>query len=62
VPYEPADRFWLAALSTRLPRRAEALRDRDQQSAERSLELDIRRTRVKLSRHPEVFHASPASE
>ncbi|TCO60508.1 GntR family transcriptional regulator [Actinocrispum wychmicini] len=33
----------------------EALRDRDHGSAERVLELHIRRTRVELARHPEVF-------
>jgi DNA-binding GntR family transcriptional regulator len=38
----------------------EALRDRDQQSAERILELHIRRTRVELSHHPEVFLPQPA--
>jgi hypothetical protein len=37
----------------------EALRDRDQQSAPRILELHIRRTRVELSRHPEVFQTGP---
>lgn len=40
----------------------EALRDRDHQSAERILELHIRRTRVELSLHPEVFQTGPASE
>ncbi|MFE2430365.1 GntR family transcriptional regulator [Streptomyces sp. NPDC059373] len=40
----------------------EALRDGDQRSAERILELHIRRTRVELSHHPEVFTPGPASE
>jgi DNA-binding GntR family transcriptional regulator len=33
----------------------QALRDRDHPSAERVLELHIRRTRVELANHPELF-------
>ncbi|GAB3569411.1 GntR family transcriptional regulator [Amycolatopsis endophytica] len=36
----------------------EALRDRDHTSAERILELHIRRTRVELGRHPELFQVT----
>ncbi|MFJ4685763.1 GntR family transcriptional regulator [Streptomyces sp. NPDC088789] len=36
----------------------EALRDRDPRSAERVLELHIRRTRVELAQHPEVFRTA----
>jgi DNA-binding GntR family transcriptional regulator len=53
-------RRWIISSEHRLL--IEALRDRDQQSAERILELHIRRTRVELSRHPEVFRTGPASE
>jgi DNA-binding GntR family transcriptional regulator len=35
----------------------EALRDHDYESAQRILELHIRRTRVELSKHPELFEA-----
>jgi DNA-binding GntR family transcriptional regulator len=53
-------RRWIISAEHRLL--IEALRDRDQRSAERILELHIRRTRVELSHHPEVFRAGPASE
>ena len=46
-------RSWIIGAEHRLL--IEALRDRDQTSAERILELHIRRTRVELSQHPEVF-------
>jgi DNA-binding GntR family transcriptional regulator len=46
-------RSWIIGAEHRLL--IEALRDRDHVSAERILELHIRRTRVELSRHPEVF-------
>jgi DNA-binding GntR family transcriptional regulator len=48
-----ARRAWIIGAEHRLL--IEALRDRDQESAERILELHIRRTRVELVRHPEVF-------
>jgi len=48
-----ARRSWIIGAEHRLL--IEALRDRDQTSAERILELHIRRTRVELSQHPEVF-------
>jgi DNA-binding GntR family transcriptional regulator len=38
----------------------QALREQDHRSAEQILELHIRRTRVELSRHPEVFAAQPS--
>jgi DNA-binding GntR family transcriptional regulator len=47
-------RSWIIRAEHRLL--IEALRDRDLGSAERILELHIRRTRVELSHHPEVFH------
>jgi DNA-binding GntR family transcriptional regulator len=37
----------------------EALRDHDHESAQHILELHIRRTRVELSRHPELFEPEP---
>lgn len=46
-------RAWIIGAEHRLL--IQALRDRDQESAERVLELHIRRTRVELARHPEVF-------
>lgn len=52
-------RSWIISAEHRLL--IEALRDRDQRSAERILELHIRRTRVELSQHPEVFHTGPTS-
>jgi DNA-binding GntR family transcriptional regulator len=48
-----ARRAWIIGAEHRLL--IQALRDRDQESAERVLELHIRRTRVELARHPEVF-------
>ena len=47
-------RAWIIGAEHRLL--IQALRDRDLGSAERVLELHIRRTRVELERHPEVFH------
>jgi DNA-binding GntR family transcriptional regulator len=49
-------RQWIIRAEHRLL--IEALRDRDYGSAEHILELHIRRTRVELARHPEVFAAS----
>lgn len=46
-------RSWIIGAEHRLL--IEALRDRDHGSAERILELHIRRTRVELVKHPEVF-------
>ena len=46
-------RAWIIGAEHRLL--IQALRDRDQESAERVLELHIRRTRVELTSHPEVF-------
>jgi DNA-binding GntR family transcriptional regulator len=46
-------RRWIISSEHRLL--IEALRDRDLTTAERVLELHIRRTRVELSKHPEVF-------
>jgi DNA-binding GntR family transcriptional regulator len=46
-------RSWIITAEHRLL--IEALRDRDHTSAERILELHIRRTRVELAAHPEVF-------
>jgi DNA-binding GntR family transcriptional regulator len=37
----------------------EALRDQDHESAQHILELHIRRTRVELSRHPDLFEQRP---
>ena len=51
-------RSWIIAAEHRLL--IEALRDHDHASAERILELHIRRTRVGLSLHPEVFQTGPA--
>lgn len=48
-----AERAWIINAEHRLL--IEALHDRDHTSAQRVLELHIRRTRVELSRHPEVF-------
>jgi len=39
----------------------EALRDRDHRAAERILEMHIRRTRVELRQHPELFHEEPVA-
>lgn len=49
-------RRWIICSEHRLL--IEALRDRDHTSAERILELHIRRTRVELVQHPEVFQVS----
>ncbi|GAA4661278.1 GntR family transcriptional regulator [Amycolatopsis dongchuanensis] len=49
-------RRWIIGSEHRLL--IEALRDRDHTSAERILELHIRRTRVELAQHPEVFQVS----
>lgn len=49
-----AKRRWIIAAEHRLL--IEALRDRDHASAQHILALHIRRTRVELSQHPEVFH------
>lgn len=49
-------RHWIIDAEHRLL--IEALRDRDPGSAERVLELHIRRTRVELSQHPEVFQVT----
>jgi DNA-binding GntR family transcriptional regulator len=46
-------RSWIISAEHRLL--IEALRDRDHTSAEHILELHIRRTRVELAAHPEVF-------
>jgi DNA-binding GntR family transcriptional regulator len=51
-------RSWIIGAEHRLL--IEALREHDQASAERILELHIRRTRVGLSLHPEVFQTGPA--
>jgi DNA-binding GntR family transcriptional regulator len=48
-----ARRRWIINAEHRLL--IEALRDRDHANAQRILELHIRRTRVELSQHPEVF-------
>jgi DNA-binding GntR family transcriptional regulator len=48
-----SQRGWIIGAEHRLL--IQALRDRDHVSAEQVLELHIRRTRVELSRHPEVF-------
>jgi DNA-binding GntR family transcriptional regulator len=47
-------RRWIITAEHRLL--IEALRDPDLTTAQRILELHIRRTRVELSKHPEVFH------
>jgi len=52
-------RSWIIRAEHRLL--IEALRDRDHTSAEQILELHIRRTRVELSLHREVFQIGPAS-
>lgn len=52
-------RSWIIGAEHRLL--IEALRDRDHTSAEQVLELHIRRTRVELARHPEVFGISSRS-
>jgi DNA-binding GntR family transcriptional regulator len=46
-------RAWIIGAEHRLL--IQALRDRDHPSAERVLELHIRRTRVELANHPELF-------
>lgn len=48
-----AQRSWIINGEHRLL--IQALRDRDHESAERILELHIRRTRVELVKHPELF-------
>jgi DNA-binding GntR family transcriptional regulator len=52
-----ARRSWIIRAEHRLL--IEALRDHDHTSAEHILELHIRRTRVELSLHPEVFKPQP---
>ncbi|WP_308299084.1 GntR family transcriptional regulator [Streptomyces sp. GESEQ-35] len=52
-------RSWIINAEHRLL--IEALRDGDHRSAERILELHIRRTRVELSHHPDVFQTGAAS-
>lgn len=52
-------RSWIIGAEHRLL--IEALRDRDHTSAGQILELHIRRTRVELARHPEVFGISSPS-
>jgi DNA-binding GntR family transcriptional regulator len=47
-------RRWIICAEHRLL--IEALRDQDLTTAQNVLELHIRRTRVELSKHPEVFH------
>jgi DNA-binding GntR family transcriptional regulator len=39
----------------------EALRDHDHESAQHILELHIRRTRIELARHPELFEPEPGT-
>jgi DNA-binding GntR family transcriptional regulator len=53
-------RSWIIGAEHRLL--IEALRDRDHTSAEQVLEMHIRRTRVELARHPEVFDAGIPSQ
>lgn len=53
-------RQWIIRAEHRLL--IEALRDHDHRSAEHILELHIRRTRVELSRHPEVFGADRSGD
>ncbi|SMC52596.1 GntR family transcriptional regulator [Kibdelosporangium aridum] len=48
-----SQRNWIIGAEHRLL--IQALRDRDHTSAEQVLQMHIRRTRVELSRHPEVF-------